>query len=590
MKYKLDKIIVLFFVLAMFFIMSVSAHAETKSFHFYDAQSSLSNIELVGVTIKPQRTSLSTKEKPRTIYNKNVTHYVKVHSGDNTATDFTIETQSKGVLLVYYARTWGENTIVNDSNDLRINNLDGVAECYEKAKDQNVLLGYGVKYFVLAENSTYTMKAKDLCGVYGFVYMPGNVAAYNVKGKGDFSLIGQSCTDYTNLPNLKEKKWRLEGWYKDEAYTVKVNDEDIITEPTIIFARWTRTVWDFEEYSEIVFDNSIPSLDYDGFLIKGYATNVSSYTCTSNQHFVCLYAASTTEANCIVYIPEYDGEITVTYSSTTDQVNRICAIGTDVVSDMSTLDNNPSVVAYGMNNSDNVWKTLHAKLKKGIKYYIFNVDGGIKIDKMQYQASAASAVVDGNNVSLTVAANMQGWRPFYDANNSYTVDDNTKVYMVVEKENEEDAVILGNRTGNKVPMGSPVILRSNAAQADGTYLIIMTKDATPYEYDGNDNLLSASVPGTPVNAYRLGYRAGEGNGVAFYSWSADTPSAGIVYLDLSENNTAKIELEMEISATGVSSVRNNDNEEVVIFNINGQRLNVPQKGLNIINGKKVIVL
>ena len=185
---------------------------------------------------------------------------------------------------------------------------------------------------------------------------------------------------------------------------------------------------------------------------------------------------------------------------------------------------------------------------------------------------------------------MQGWRPFYDANNSYTVDDNTKVYMVVEKENEEDAVILGNRTGNKVPMDCPVILRSNAVQEDGTYLITMTKDATPYEYEGNDNLLSASVSGTPVNAYRLGYRAGAGNGVAFYSWSADTPSAGIVYLDLSNSNTAKIELEIENSATGITSVRNKHNEEDVIFNINGQRLNAPKKGFNIINGKKVIVL
>ena len=118
----------------------------------------------------------------------------------------------------------------------------------------------------------------------------------------------------------------------------------------------------------------------------------------------------------------------------------------------------------------------------------------------------------------------------------------------------------------------------------------MTKDSTPYVYEGNDNLLRASVTGTPVDAYRLGYRAGDGNGIAFYSWSVDNPSAGIVYLELSDSNTAKIGLEMENSATGVSSVCNNDNEEVIIFNINGQRLNVPQKGLNIINGKKVIVL
>ena len=328
------------------------------------------------------------------------------------------------------------------------------------------------------------------------------------------------------------------------------------------------------------------SLDYDGLLIKGYDKYADSYTRITDNHVLNLYSASTTETNCVVFTPEYDGEMTVTFASTGNPgSDRICAIGTDV-RDI----NAQSTVAYGVSNGQSVWKTFNAKMKAGVTYYIYNVTGGIMISNILYQASAASAVVDEDNVSLTVAANMQGWRPFYDADNSYTVDDNTNVYMVVEKENDEDAVILGNRTGKKVPKGSPVILHSDAVQEDGTYLISMTKDSTPYVYEGNDNLLRASVTGTPVDAYRLGYRAGDGNGIAFYSWSVDNPSAGIVYLELSDSNTAKIGLEMENSATGISSVCNNDNEEVIIFNINGQRLNVPQKGLNIINGKKVIVL
>lgn len=580
MKNKIEKIIVALFVITMFFVMSISAHAERR--HFYGAESSLSNISLDGVTIKPQETSVSTKEKARTIYNENVTHYVKVHSGDNTATDFTIETQSKGVLLVYYARTWGDNTVVNDANDLRINNLDGVAECYEKAKDQKVLLGYGVKYFVLAENTTYTMTATDLCGVYGFVYMPGNVAAYDVKGCE--SLMGQYCKDsYSNLPILQEEKWHFNGWYKDQARTVLVKETDAITEPTIIFASWTRYDWDFNEYSDFTFEGSIETLDYDGILVKGFDSNENSYTIVDN-HCLYLFSASTPRVNCVVFTPEYDGEMTVTYSSTGSYA-RMCAIGTDVVSNT----NSSSVIAYGVSDNPNVWKTLQAKMKAGVTYYIFNVNGGIKIDKIKYQESAASAVVDGDNVTLTTIADMQGWRPFYDAYNSYTVDNNTDVYVVVGKEDEEDAVKLINRTGKKVPMACPVILHTDNVQEDGTYLITMTKDASSYEYEGNDNLLSASVTGTPVDAYRLGYRAGEGNGIAFYPWKADTPSAGVVYLDLSNSNTAKIAFEIEESITGVVSVRDNHIEGDNIFNINGQRLNVLQKGFNIINGKKVIV-
>lgn len=585
MKKQISRIIVLLFVLTMCLLMSISAHAETSNRYFFDSTMP-SVINLDGVTITPTNVNGLVASRPRNVFNENVNYYVGVCFGSKADkkndTQLNIETNREGILIVYYARPWAGASTVNDVKDLNIIDNNGFAE-YTQTQTEFI---EGVKYFVLEAGVTYTMTAQNRCGVYGFVYIPGNVAAYDVKGKGDVNLVGQFCTDYTNLPNLKEKKWIFNGWYKDQACTEKIVEGEEITEPTIVFTGWTRYVWDFNDISAITLGASYQSLDYDGLLIKGFDGSAESHTVISSDHCLYLYSNSTTEANCVVYTPEYDGEMTVTFASTSNLADRICAIGTDVVRDI----NAQSTVAYGVSNGESVWKTFNAKMKAGVTYYIYNVTGAIKISDILYQASAASAVVDEDNVSLTVAANMQGWRPFYDADNSYTVDDNTNVYMAVEKENDEDAVILGNRTGKKVPKGSPVILHSDAVQEDGTYLISMTKDATPYVYEGNDNLLRASVTGTPVDAYRLGYRAGDGNGIAFYSWSVDSPSAGIVYLELSDSNTAKIGLEMENSATGVSSVCNNDNEEVIIFNINGQRLNVPQKGLNIINGKKVIVL
>lgn len=584
MKYKLDKIIVLFFVLAMFFLMSVSAHAETKTCYFFEPETRLSEIKLENMTITPTNVNGLVTSDSRKIFNEDVSCFARVREDQNNATKFSIETQSKGVLLVYYVRAFaGDEPMVNDGNDLNINGVDGIVEYSEIAIQPN-RQSRGVKFFIL-DVGTYTMTASGYtCGVYGFVYMPGNVAAYD--SKEDVSLIGQYSKDsFDNLPILSKTKWRFGGWYKDEAYTMKVNEGDVITEPSIIFARWTRSVWDFEEYSNMTLMNK--TLDYDGILIKGSKDGDGSYTTISADNVLKLYSTSTTEKNCVVFTPEYDGEMTVTYASTGSGERRICVIGTDVVNDT----NSPSVIAYGESDcldANPVWKTLQAKMKAGVTYYIFNVNGGIKIDKMQYQASAASAVDDGDNVTLTTTANMQGWRPFYDAYNSYTVDNNTNVYVVVEKDGE-DAVKLANRTGGKVPVNCPVILHTNNVQEDGTYLITMTKDATPYEYEGNDNLLSASVTGTPVDAYRLGYRAGEGNGIAFYPWKADTPSAGVVYLDLSNINTAKIAFEIEESTTGVVSIRDNHDKGDNIFNINGQRLEVPQKGFNIINGKKVIV-
>ena len=589
MKKQISRIIVLLFVLTMCLLMSISAHAETRNRYFFGSTMP-SFIRLDGMTITPTNVNGGVTNNPRTIFNEDVEYFARVNSSKTGETEFTIQAQTKGVLLVYYARSYDDEPVANEKKDLNIVDKAGYVEIYEKTTTNT----FGMKYFVL-EAGTYTMTAENAtCGVYGFVYMPGNVAAYGVKGKGDANLIGQFCTDYSNLPNLSEKNWRFDGWYKDEAYTEKVNEKDAITEPTILFARWTRTIWDFKEYPNSKIDvdaesDEAKSINYDGILIKGSVkSDGTSYTRFSN-HYLCLFSTSTTDKNCVVYTPEFDGEMIVTYASSGNEEDRICAIGTDVVSNRSALDDNPNVIAYGVSNIREVKKTLHAKLKAGVKYYIFNVIGGIKIDKIQYQISAASPVVDGDNISLTVAAYMQGWRPFYDADNSYTVDDNTKVFMAVEREGE-DAVKLTNITGRKVPKGSAVILHTDAVLEDGTYQITMTKDASPYVYEGNDNLLSASVTGTPVNAYRLGYLAGEGNGVAFYSWKADAPSAGVVYLDLTDSNAAKIGFDIDENTTEIVSVRDRNNEEKAFFNLNGQRLDNPRKGFNIINGKKVIVL
>ena len=562
--------------------MSISAHAETSDRYFF-GPTMPSFIRLDGMTITPTNVNGGVTNNPRTIFNEDVEYFARVNSSKTGETEFTIQAQTKGVLLVYYARSYDDEPVANEKKDLNIVDKAGYVEIYEKTTTNT----FGMKYFVL-ETGTYTMTAENAtCGVYGFVYMPGNVAAYGVKGKGDANLIGQFCTDYSNLPNLSEKNWRFDGWYKDEAYTEKVNEKDAITEPTILFARWTRTIWDFKEYPDSIIHAK--SINYDGILIKGSVGSDGTRTCFSN-HNLCLFSTSTTDKNCVVYTPEFDGEMIVTYSTTgANSEERICAIGTDVVSNRSALDDNPNVIAYGMSSIRGVNKTLHAKLKAGVKYYIFNVIGGIQIDKIQYQISAASPVVDGDNISLTVAAYMQGWRPFYDADNSYTVDDNTKVFMAVEREGEY-AVKLTNITGRKVPKGSAVILHTDAVLEDGTYQITMKKDASPYVYEGNDNLLSASVIGTPVNAYRLGYLAGEGNGVAFYSWKADAPSAGVVYLDLTDSNAAKIGFDIDENTTEIVSVRDRNNEEKAFFNLNGQRLDNPRKGFNIINGKKVIVL
>lgn len=587
MKNRVDKIVVLLFVVTMCFLMSISAHAETRNRYFFTSSSLPARIELDGMSITPTNVSGEVTADSRTIFNESVFHFARVRSDQNNATKFTIETQSKGVLLVYYARAFDyDEPVVNDGNDLEIIGMDGIVEYSETVIKPN-RQSRGVKYYVLDAGNTYTMSAPGYtCGVYGFVYMPGNVAAYDSKNLDDLCHIGQWCEDsYDNLPVLKNDSCYC-WWYKDAACTERVTGGKI-SEPTIVYLNKIRYIWDFYQKFGYDFKIKLDPVEYDGLIING---SKDMYPVVRTDLGLQINKPGSKEYDNIMFTPRYDGDLIVSYiSSHHDANDRIFVIGTDVVggADINALRSNSCVAACEFANGEN-FKTIQAKLKAGTTYYLYGANGGITIKTINYLAGAASPNVAGNNVTLTTTANMQGWRAFYDVENSYTVDDNTSVYMVVGAEGD-DEVKLCNRTGKKVPKGSPVILHTDAEQEDGTYLITMTKDDTPYVYDGNDNMLCASEAGSSVNAYRLGYRAGDYNGVAFYPWSADSPSAGIVYLDLEISN-AKVGLGMDEDMTGIVSVRKDDSDDRKIFNLKGQRLSAPQKGFNIINGKKIIVL
>ena len=566
--------------------MTISAHAETENCYFFTSSSLPARIELDGMSITPTNVSGGMTADSRTIFNESVSHFARVRSDQNNATKFTIETQSKGVLLVYYARAFDyDEPVVNDGNDLEIIGMDGIVEYSEIVLQPN-RQSRGVKYYVLDAGNTYTMSAPGYtCGVYGFVYMPGNVAAYDCKNLDDLCHIGQWCEDsYDNLPVLKNDSCYC-WWYKDAACTERVTGGKI-SEPTIVYLNKIRCIWDFTTYPAQIIGIG-KTITYDGIDIKGTSYSFEKPNISSSG--LGFRQAATSDYDHLRFVPKYDGDLIVTYTSIDSwEYDKICVIGTAVVSGSTINDfkNNENVLVCDETNEKTL-RTVSAKLKAGVPYYIYTAHGGIYIRTIKYVAGAASPVVDGDKVTLTTTANMQGWRAFYDAKTSYTVDGNTNVYIVVGT-GGNDEVTLCNRTGNRVPEGCPVILHTDNVQADGTYLITMTKDATPCDCNVDDNLLRASIPGTGVYAYRLGFRAGEGNGVAFYPWSVDSPSAGIVYLELSGSN-AKIAFDTD-DMTGIVSVRNDGEEGSKIFNLKGQRLAAPQKGFNIINGKKILVL
>ena len=191
--------------------------------------------------------------------------------------------------------------------------------------------------------------------------------------------------------------------------------------------------------------------------------------------------------------------------------------------------------------------------------------------------------------TLTTTANMDGWRAFYDASQDYTLDANTKAYVVTAKSGVADQVELTPLAVTAIPQGEAVILKTSA----GDHKMVLTK--TTGAASLGTNLLAVTNGTSNVDGYRLGYGEISGaDAVGFFKYTTTTaPAAGIVYIDKSNVNISGGAHGLAIDfgeTTGVNEVRSMMSEvRGEYFNLNGQRVAQPTKGLYIVNGKKVII-
>lgn len=248
---------------------------------------------------------------------------------------------------------------------------------------------------------------------------------------------------------------------------------------------------------------------------------------------------------------------------------------------------------YGTHSSDgNVYSTNYVTDEfnvtagtitiKGVLGSDHSEDKMLRIRKIVFTLPEPSTPTDdgAGHVTLTTTANMDGWRTFYPekADQNYTAD--ADVYYVSAS---NSTTVTLTKIDDGVPANTPVILH----QTSGT-TITLTETATDITAPG-DNQLAVSTAGQNLGkVYRLGYKAA--NGVGFYTYTTTSAPAGIIYLaTLGSANYLGLDFE-DGETTGVASVgkpQTTTNRE--FYNLAGQRVAQPTKGLYIVNGKKVIV-
>jgi hypothetical protein len=218
----------------------------------------------------------------------------------------------------------------------------------------------------------------------------------------------------------------------------------------------------------------------------------------------------------------------------------------------------------------------------------FKTDGSTKCyvaDASAWSGSTLNLTFDDSSKPLegTVVEN-DCWTSFYDATNSYEVDANTTVY----KANLDGTTLTTTPIG-----GNQIITAGNAVILKSTGIPVLTTTATESTGNFSGNSLQGS-DGSVVSdgsAYALGYK----NSIfAFFKVkSGSTIPAGKAYVIKSGSAPSYLEIVIndDSGVTGISSTLNNKEEikDNAVYNLAGQRVENPTKGLYIVNGKKVII-
>ncbi len=157
--------------------------------------------------------------------------------------------------------------------------------------------------------------------------------------------------------------------------------------------------------------------------------------------------------------------------------------------------------------------------------------------------------------------------------------------MTAKYDDENDKIIYTEVTTKKVPANTAVVLKGEAKDYIGTII----DSADPLD---NNGLIVNLTDNTQANGKQ--YCLAKLNGVVgFYKVATTTyVKAGKAYLEIERTGTtggAKDFYAIEDETDGINAINNSHQTVESVYNLSGQRVNKAQKGIYIVNGKKVVI-
>ena len=208
-------------------------------------------------------------------------------------------------------------------------------------------------------------------------------------------------------------------------------------------------------------------------------------------------------------------------------------------------------------------------------------NGVIQVSKIVYYAPASA------EIKVNIGAT--GYATLYYSDRALVVPENVAAYTYKVTNGKLDESYLYN-AGETIPAATGVVLKA----APGEYTFAASQNAGDVDAD---NLLKGSDEATKTTGGAVYYKlslnkAGDANSVGFYYGAADgaafTNGAHKAYLALPAASGVRAFLFNGNTTTGIQNATAN-NAASQVYDLQGRRVQSAQKGLYIINGKKVLV-
>jgi hypothetical protein len=190
--------------------------------------------------------------------------------------------------------------------------------------------------------------------------------------------------------------------------------------------------------------------------------------------------------------------------------------------------------------------------------------------------------------TATTTVGAKGYATY--CNSDYALDfsnKSIKAYTISSTDGQK--LTLTNK--NKVAKGEPVLLYSETANDSQTIPAIAESEATAT--DGNKLVAGtgAEITWSDTNKLYILYTGGDVPG--FYAANHSVVAVGKAYLDLSGLATTARSFSFDLNegeTTGIAEMEALKNvENGKFYNLNGQQVAQPTKGMYIVNGKKYII-